>query len=112
MLDDGVLKQDLPSSDTYHRSNNPPFLFSVGWLGTCHGLVWLLSPFFFKKCFFRREKEESDRVSSTESTVGSDTTESTESTTILVQMKEENRGIRALSFVTKLSFVRVVKGFY
>ncbi len=43
--------------------------------------------------------------------VGSDTAESTENTTMLVQMKEEKRAFRALPFVTKLSFVRAVKEF-
>ena len=54
--------------------------------------------------------EESDGVSSTQTVVGSDTVEGTENTTVLVQMEEEIRGIRSMSFVTTLSFVRVVKG--
>ena len=51
----------------------------------------------------------SDVVSSTQRTAGSDTTEDTENTTMLVQMEEKKRAIRALPFVTKLSFVRAVK---
>ena len=54
--------------------------------------------------------EESDGVSSTQTTTGSDTVEVTENTTVLVQMEEEERAIRVMSFVTTLSFVRVVKG--
>ena len=54
--------------------------------------------------------EESDGVSSTQTTTGSDTVEVTENTTVLVPMEEEKRAIRVMSFVTTLSFVRVVKG--
>jgi hypothetical protein len=54
--------------------------------------------------------EESDGVSSTQMTAGSDTAEGTEKTTVLVQMEEEKRTIRAMPFVTTLSFVRAVKG--
>jgi len=50
--------------------------------------------------------EESDGVSSTQT----DTAEGTEKTTVLVQMEEEKRAIRAMPFVTTLSFVRAVKG--
>jgi hypothetical protein len=51
----------------------------------------------------------SDIVYSTQRTVGSDTTEDTENTTMLVQMEEKKRAVRALPFVTKLSCVRAVK---
>ena len=54
--------------------------------------------------------EESDGVSSTQTAAGSDTAEGTENTTVLVQMEEEKRAIRAIPFVTTLSFVRAVKG--
>ena len=54
--------------------------------------------------------EESDGVSSTQTTTGSDTVEVTENTTVLVPMEEEKRAIRAMPFVTTLSFVRAVKG--
>ena len=54
--------------------------------------------------------EESDGVSSTQTAAGSDTAEGTENTTVLVQMEEEKRAIRAMPFVTTLSFVRAVKG--
>ena len=54
--------------------------------------------------------EESDGVSSTQTVSGSDTVEGTENTTVLVPMEEEKRVIRAIPFVTTLSFVRAVKG--
>ena len=54
--------------------------------------------------------EESDGVSSTQTVAGSDTVEDTQNTTVLVQMEEEERAIRAMPFVTTLSFVRAVKG--
>jgi hypothetical protein len=54
--------------------------------------------------------EESDGVSSTQTAAGSDTPEGTENTTVIVQIEEEKRVIRAMPFVTTLSFVRVVKG--
>jgi hypothetical protein len=54
--------------------------------------------------------EESDGVSSTQTTVGSDTDEDTQNTTVLVQMEEEERDIRVMPLVTTLSFVRAVKG--
>ncbi len=38
-----------------------------------------------------------------------DTAEGPENTTMHVQMEEEQRAIRALSYVTKMSFVRAVK---
>ena len=41
--------------------------------------------------------------------MGSDNAEGTENTTMLAQIDEVKRGIRTLSFVTELSFVRVVK---
>ena len=50
--------------------------------------------------------EESDGVSSTQTTAGSDSDEGTENTTVLVQMEEEERAIRAMPFVTTLSPVR------
>jgi hypothetical protein len=53
--------------------------------------------------------EESDGVSSTQTSPGSDTPEDTENTTVLVQMEEEKRDIRTMPFVTTLSFVRAVK---
>ena len=53
--------------------------------------------------------EESDGVSSTQTAAGSDTAEGTQNTTVLVQMEEEERAIRAMPFVTTLSFVRAVK---
>jgi hypothetical protein len=40
--------------------------------------------------------EESDGVSSTQTTAGPDTAEGTEKTTVLVQMEEEKRAIRAM----------------
>ena len=54
--------------------------------------------------------EESDGVRSTKTAAGSDTAEGTENNTVLVQMEEEERAIRAMPFVTTLSFVRTVKG--
>ena len=42
--------------------------------------------------------EESDGVSSTQTTVGSDTVEGTQNTTVLVQMEEEERAIRVIPF--------------
>jgi hypothetical protein len=54
--------------------------------------------------------EESDGVCSTQTAVGSDTAEGTQNNTVLVQMEEEERVIRAMPFVTTLSFVRAVKG--
>ena len=54
--------------------------------------------------------EESDGVSSTQTTTGSDTVEVTENTTVLVPMEEEKRAIRVMSFVTTVSFVRAFKG--
>jgi len=56
------------------------------------------------------DMEESDGVSSTQTTAGSDTAEVTQNTTVLVQMEEEERAIRGMPFVTTLSFVRTVKG--
>ena len=53
--------------------------------------------------------EESDGVSSTQTVAGSDTDEDTQNTTVLVQMEEEERVIRVMSFVTTLSLVRTVK---
>ena len=47
---------------------------------------------------------------STQTAAGSDTAEDTENKTVLVQMEEEERAIRAMPFVTTLSFVRAVKG--
>jgi hypothetical protein len=55
------------------------------------------------------DMEESDGVSSTQTTTGSDTTEGTQNTIVLVQMEEEERVIRVMPFVTTLSFVRAVK---
>ena len=54
--------------------------------------------------------EESDGVCSTQTAAGSDTAEGTQNNTVLVQMEEEERAIRAMPFVTTLSFVRAVKG--
>jgi hypothetical protein len=54
--------------------------------------------------------EESDGVCSTQTATGSDTAEGTQNNTVLVQMEEEERVIRTMSFVTTLSFVRAVKG--
>ena len=54
--------------------------------------------------------EESDGVCSTQTAAGSDTPEGTENTTVIVQIEEEKRVIRAMPFVTTLSFVRAVKG--
>ena len=54
--------------------------------------------------------EKSDGVSSTQTTVGSDSDEGTENTTVLVPMEEEKRTIPSMPFVTTLSFVRAVKG--
>ena len=54
--------------------------------------------------------EESDGVCSTQTATGSDTAEGTQNNTVLVQMEEEERAIRAMPFVTTLSFVRAVKG--
>ena len=53
--------------------------------------------------------EDSYGVFSTQTTVGSDTPEDTENTTVFVQMEEEKRTIPSMSFVTTLSFVRAVK---
>ena len=53
--------------------------------------------------------EESDGVSSTQTDTGSDTVEGTEDTTMIEQMEEVKRALRALPFVTELSFVRAVK---
>ncbi len=53
--------------------------------------------------------EESDGVSSTQTDTGSDTVEGTEDTTMIEQMEDVKRAIRALPFVTELSFVRAVK---
>jgi hypothetical protein len=53
--------------------------------------------------------EESDGVCSTQTTAGSDTDEGTQNNTVFVQMEEEERTIRAMTFVTTLSFVRAVK---
>ena len=50
--------------------------------------------------------EESNGVSSTQTAAGSDTDEGTENTSVLVQMEEEERAIRVMSFVTTLSPVR------
>jgi hypothetical protein len=55
------------------------------------------------------DMEESDGVSSTQTTTGSDTAEGTQNTIVVVQMEEEERVIRVMSFVTTLSFVREVK---
>ena len=44
--------------------------------------------------------EDSDGVSSTQTAAGSDTAEGTQNTTVLVQMEEEKRAIRAMPFVT------------
>ncbi len=54
--------------------------------------------------------EESDGVFSKQTTPGSDTVEDTEITTVLVQMEEEERDIREMSFVTTLSPVRGSQG--
>ncbi len=54
-------------------------------------------------------KRESDGVSSTQTAAGSHTAEGTQNTTVLVQIEEEERAIRAIPFVTTLSFVRAVK---
>jgi hypothetical protein len=54
--------------------------------------------------------EESDGVCSTQTAAGSDTAEGTQNNTVLVQMEEDERAIRAMPFVTTLSFVRAVKG--
>ena len=43
--------------------------------------------------------EESNGVSSTQTAAGSDTAEGTEKTTVLVQMEEEKRAIRATPFL-------------
>jgi hypothetical protein len=58
----------------------------------------------------REDMEERDGVSSTQTAAGSDTVEGTKNTTVLVQMEEKERSIRAMPFVTTLSFVRTVKG--
>jgi hypothetical protein len=58
----------------------------------------------------RKDMEESDGVSSTQTAAGSDSAEGTQNTTMLVQMEEEERTIRAMPFVTTLSFKRAVKG--
>jgi hypothetical protein len=60
--------------------------------------------------FFREDMEENDGVCSTQTAAGSDTAEGTQNNTVLVQMEEEERAIRAMPFVTTLSFVRAVKG--
>ena len=60
--------------------------------------------FLFPKIFLREIRveregmEESDGVFSTQTTTGSDTPEGTENTT--VQVEEEKRDIRTMSFVT------------
>jgi len=54
--------------------------------------------------------EESDGDCSKQTATGSDTAEGTQKNTVLVQMEEEERAIRAMPFVTTLSFVRAVKG--
>jgi hypothetical protein len=64
----------------------------------------------FLPCFETEIWEESDGVSSTQTAAGSDTAEGTQNTTVLVQMEEEERAIRAMPFVTTLSPVRAVKG--
>jgi hypothetical protein len=51
------------------------------------------------------EDEESDGVSSTQTTTGSDAEEDTENATVLVQMEVEKRTIRVIPFVTTLSSV-------
>jgi hypothetical protein len=56
------------------------------------------------------DMEESDGVSSTQTAAGSDSAEGTQNTTVLVQMEEEERTIRAMPFVTTMSFTRAVKG--
>jgi hypothetical protein len=53
--------------------------------------------------------EESDGVSSTQTTVGSDTEEDTENATVVVQMEVEKRSIRVMSFDTTLSPVRTAR---
>ena len=58
--------------------------------------------------------EESDGVSSAQTAAVSDTAEGTaegtENPTVLVQMEEEERAIRAMPFVTTLSPVRANQG--
>ena len=56
------------------------------------------------------EMEESDGVSSTQTVAGSDTVKGTQNTTVLVQMEEEERVIRAMPFVMTSSFVCAFKG--
>ena len=99
MLDDGALRQAL-----HHRSNDSPSSSSssVGLAPVTDGTLLFLKRFYFILQERRKRVIES---------VGSDTAESTENTTMLVQMKEEKRAFRALPFVTKLSFVRAVKEF-
>jgi hypothetical protein len=76
------------------------------------GLVPKKNFFFFLHFSHPKDEdmEDSDGVSSTQTTVGSDTVEGTQNTTVLVQMEEEERAIRVMPFVTTLSFVRAVKG--
>jgi hypothetical protein len=56
------------------------------------------------------DMEDSQGVSSTQTVTGSDIVEDTQNTTVLAQMEEEERAIRAMPFVTTLSFVCAVKG--
>jgi hypothetical protein len=65
--------------------------------------------FLFLKSDQREDMEATDGVSSTQTAAGSDTAEGNQYTTVLVQMEEEERAIRAMPFVTTLSFVSAVK---
>jgi hypothetical protein len=58
----------------------------------------------------KTSRRDQSGVCSTQTAAGSDTAEGTQNNTVLVQMEEEERAIRAMPFVTTLSFVRAVKG--
>ncbi len=67
--------------------------------------------FLFQKVL-KRGYEMRDGVCSTQNTSGSDTAEGTKKNTVIVQMEEEERDIRSMSFVTTcVRAVRRVTGY-